>query len=99
MEMYFWVGGFFGFVLGYVIKCIIEIAKKETAFEWQLHEHNLEMSVKKENVAKNEKETTEMVTKQFTKKLSEIVSDNIICEDDYKKGMIEYSVQIWTKFS
>ena len=99
MEMYFWIGGIVGYILGWTVKTIIKITNKANAFEWELHEHKLEMKVRKENVTKNEKETTEIVTKQFTKKLSEIVSDNIVCEDDLKRDMVVYSAQVWTKFS
>lgn len=99
MEMYFWIGGIVGYILGWTVKTIIVITNKANAFEWELQEHKLELSVRKEKVIKDEDETTQRVTDQFTRKLAEIVSDNIVCEDDPKRDMVVYSAQVWTKFS
>ena len=99
MEQYFIMGMFFGGIIGYVVHILMDISAKANAFEWELHEHSLDIGIRKEKVIEDEKAVTDRVTEQFTAQLSEIVSDNLICDEDYKKDMVKYSVQIWTKFS
>lgn len=99
MEYYFIVGAFFGAVLGYIVRFLIEVSDKANAFEWELHEHSLDIGIRKDKVTEDEQAVVDRVTEDFTAKLSEIIADNIVCEDDFRKDFVKYSVKIWTKFS
>ena len=99
MEYYFIVGAVMGAIIGWTARFLVELSSKANAFEWELHEHSLDIGIRKEKVAEDEKAVIDRVTDDFTAKLSEIIADNIVCEEDFRKDFIKYSVKIWTKFS
>lgn len=99
MEIEFLIGAVMGAILGWVIRSLMHLSDRAYALEEGLHEHKLDIGIRKAKVMEDEQVVVDSVTKQFTSKLSEIVSDNLVCEEDIKKDMMKYSVQIWTKFS
>lgn len=99
MEYYFIVGAVMGAIIGWTVRYLVELSGKANAFEWELHEHSLDIGIRKEKVVEDEKAVIDRVTDDFTAKLSEIIADNIVCEEDFRKDFIKYSVKIWTKFS
>ena len=99
MELNFIIGTVMGVFLGWIMRSLMQLSSRAYALEDELHEHRLDMSIRKEKVLEDGQVVVDRVTDQFTTKLSEIVSDNLVCEEDMKKDMMKYSVQIWTKFS
>ncbi len=99
MEINFIIGAFMGLILGWIIHALMQLSGRAYALEDELHEHTLDMSIRKDKVVEDEQVIADRVTEQFSTKLSEIVSDNLVCDEDIKKDMVRYSVQIWTKFS
>ena len=99
MEQYFIMGMFFGCVIGYVMHVIMQISAKANAFEWELNQHKLETGIRRDKVIKDEKAAADQVTAQFTKQLAEIVSDNLVVDEDKRRDMVNYTVEVWTKFT
>lgn len=99
MEINFIVGAVMGVILGWIMKTLMQLSGRAYALEDELHEHKLEIDIRKDKVVEDEQVVVDRVTDEFTTKLSEIVSDNLVCEEDMAKDMMRYSVQIWTKFS
>ena len=99
MEQYFIMGMFFGCVIGYVMHVILRISAKANAFEWELNHHKLETGIRRDKVIKDEKAAADQVTEQFTKQLAEIVSDNLVVDEDKRRDMVNYTVDVWTKFT
>lgn len=99
MEIYFIMGMFFGCIIGYVIHILMEISAKANAFEWELNKHKLDIGIRRDKVIKDEKAAADEVTEKFTKQLTEIVADNLVVNEDIRRDMVMYSLEIWTKFS
>lgn len=99
MEQYFIIGMFFGCIIGVVMQKLMDISAKANAFEWELNQHKLGVGIRREKVIKDEKAAADEVTEKFTKQLTEIVADNLVVNEDIRRDMVMYSLEIWTKFS
>ena len=99
MEIYFIMGMFFGCIIGYVIHILMEISAKANAFEWELNQHKLGVGIRREKVIKDEKAAADEVTDRFTSQLREIVADNLVVDEDERRDMVMYTLEVWTRFS
>ena len=99
MDLYFGIGMMIGAVFEFVVHMIVDTSKKANAYEWELNQHKLELGIRREKVIKDEKAAADEVAERFTKQLTEIVADNLVIDEDKRRDMVMYSLEVWTKFS
>lgn len=64
--------------------------------EHKLKRHDLRVGILKDRVIESPQETVERIKKEFAVELYNIIHENMIVEEDKKRGFINYTISVWT---